>query len=150
MDVCLAGAFGPAGDCSDLGYAESDDMAQDDGFALWPGEGVEASLPCLRVRRFDVDVFGLCRLLDQGRPPRTIAEMVPPQIECDGPNPRLDSKLPYPLRWIPGESPVCPDKCFLTQVLRLVPVTGHPAQAPVEAWRHVLNQTREGGVEIAG
>jgi hypothetical protein len=125
-------------------------MTEDNRFPLGAGKVVEATLPCRRVRDLGVEVRGFGFRLNQGRPPGTIAEVVPAEIECDGPNPGLKTKLCYPLRGITGQGPVRPDERFLTQVLCLVPITGHPTEAPVEAWRQALDQPGEGSVEISG
>lgn len=150
MDIRLAGAFGPAGDVSDFGDPEPDHMAKHNCFALNPGEGVEPPLPCRSVRWLEVVSAGLRSLRDQRRASRTVPEMVAPGVEGDGPNPRFESKLPYLLRRVPGESAIGADQSFLAQVLGLMPVTGHATEAPVETRRHVLDQTRERSVEIAG
>ena len=150
MDICLAGAFGPTGYIRDLGDTEPDHMAKHDCFALNPGEGVETALPRRSVWWLEIVSAGLYSLRDQSRASGTVPKMVAPGVEGDGPNPRFESKLPYPLRRVPGEGAIGADQGFLAQVLGLMPVAGHATEAPVEARRHVLDQTRERSVEIAG
>ncbi len=150
MDICFARPFGTAGNPGDLGDPEPDHMAEHDCFTLRSGEGVESSLPCLGIRWIEVKSGRVGGLLDQSRATCSVPEMVAPDVQSDGPHPWLQAKLSYPLGRIPGEGVIGPDKCFLTQVLSLMPVTRHPAEAPIETRRHVLHQTRESIVEIAG
>ena len=149
MDVRLARPLGTAGYPGDLGDPEPDDMAEHNCFALWSGEGIEAPLPRRGVRGIEV-VPARVRCLDQSRAPRTVPEVVAPDVQGDRPHPGLQSKLSYPLRRIPGQGAIGADEGFLTQVFCLVPVADHPTEAPIETWRHVLDQPGESRVEIAG
>lgn len=150
MDIRLARPFGSTGYPGDFRNPESDDMAEHHCLALRPGDSVEAPLPCRCVWGLRVVTTGILRLLNERWATGAVPEVVSPDVQRDGPHPRLELELTDPVGCVAGEGAICAYESFLAQVLRLVAVPGHPAQAPIETARHVLHQAWKSGVQIAG
>lgn len=133
-----------------LGYLidpQSDHMAEDHGGPLVPVQTGKSPVPSRLVERFWIFEHPV-NLRDEIRAPGAVPQMVPPQVEGNGPQPGLDPEGLYPRPVVARQRLVGADQRLLGQVLGFLVVAGQAPQPPIEASSHLLYHGWKCPIEI--
>ena len=149
MDVGLHGSLRPPYGLGHLINRHPHHVAKHDCGSLMAVQPLESPVPDGAINHLRVLNPTFDRWNERGSA-RPRPQVVPSQVEGDRPHPWLDTKTSYAFRVVPLKRLVGPDKGFLSQVLSLLVIAGHPTETPVEPTTHLVDHLWKCCVQVLG